>query len=295
MSAKRRNFGRELWERARVVAEVDDGLPTYKCGNWTIEKLYFLSNYIAQMTHAMVGHRRFTSVNYVDLFASCGVCELKGQAGRRYPGSALLAAMTDKPFGRLILVERDEVLLDALVSRIRTSSTQTNVHTICGDCNQTIDSVVAQIPQGSLNLAFIDPFSLDIEFKTVTSLVGNNRPIDLLILFADETDLIRNVEYYRRNPNSKLDKFLGNNSGWRERWDQLQTRDASHVRQMFAEVYLNQLRVLGYLYTQMLAIPRSERPLYHLVFASRNKLGLKFWQIAESEDYGGNRGLFPIA
>lgn len=292
---KRRNWGRELWERGLSFAQADNDPVAYECGEWTLEKLYFLSNYIAQMTQAMVGHPKFSSINYVDLFASSGLCKLKGVASRRYPGSAILAALSEKPFDRLILVENDPTLLKSLCSRIDVAlseASKTRVIPIQGDSNTKIQNVIDAIPPNSLTLAFIDPFSLDIDFDTILQMT-QRRAVDLLILFADDMDLIRNVEkYYYPNIDSKLDRFLGTKSNWREKWDQLQTRDAAHLRELFTDIYLSQLRQIDYNESKTLGIPRNSRPLYRLVFASKNPLGLKFWHIAESMDLFGNRSLF---
>jgi len=291
MSRKRRNWGYELWERGREFVRADDGLPVYDCGAWTIDKLYFLSNYIAQMTQAMAGNPNYTAINYIDLFASSGVCRIRDEHTRRYAGSALLSCLTEKPFDSIYLIEQDTLRLDALRERVARTSTRSKTVLISGNCNEVVSQLSDQIPPRSLSLAFVDPFSLDIDFETIRQLT-QSRKVDLLILFADDMDLVRNVErYYYPNDASKLDRFLGT-SEWRSEWDRLPIRDAAHVRQMFASIYLNRLRKIGYTHSATRPIDKDGRPLYRLVFASAHPLGLKFWRIAESEDWRGNRGLF---
>jgi three-Cys-motif partner protein len=272
-----------------------DGLSEYTCGHWTIEKLYFLCHYLALFTHTMVGNPKFRAVNYVDLFAGPGVCRVSGQRrDRRYPGSALLAAACVKPFDNLFFVEQDGDYLSDLQQRIRRTGSTSHIHAWQGDVNQLIQDVSRTIPQRSLTVAFVDPFSLDIQFETIRSL-ARQRPLDLLVLFADSMDIVRNVEaYYYPNENSKLDHFLGLDSNWRGDWDALKNRSAGNVRELFANTYIRQLQALGYFSTRMLSIRTEHGPLYRLIYASKDPLGLRFWDIAASEDLGGERDLWSV-
>lgn len=291
----KKNHGRELWDRMVEFARPPDGLHEYECGAWTLEKLFFLAQYLAQMTQAMVGNPKFSSVNYVDLFCGSGICAVADGTRRRYPGSALLAAGCKKPFDNLFLVDSDGRNIDDLECRLRRLGISSRLHTWRADANGVIDSIVAAIPDRSLTLAFVDPFSLDIHFDTIHRL-ASGRPMDLLILFADDMDILRNVQaYYYPNPNSKLDHFLGRQSDWRAKWDQLAVREAYQVRKFFADVYIEQLRQIGYQHSDAaITIPRHSRPLYRLVYASKHSLGKKFWDIAVREDLAGNRNLWGV-
>jgi three-Cys-motif partner protein len=290
----KRNFGRELWERMRLFVADSDGLPEYECGDWTFDKLYFLCSYLAQTTQAMVGHPKFRSINYVDLFCGPGVCVEKGasDASGRYPGSAILAAGCEKPFNKIILCDKDPRCTDAVTSRVGRLGCKSSLKMFTGNSNDLIGQISNELPPRSLNVAFVDPYSLDVHYSTIEAL-ANHRPLDLLILFADDIDLLRNVKSsYYPNPASKLDQFLGAQSNWRREWDELQVREASKVRDLFSRIYLRQLASIGYQFSATRPIPITGRPLYRLVFASKNELGLKFWRIAESETRGGERNLF---
>lgn len=241
----------------------------------------------------MVGNTKFKSVNYIDLFAGCGICavDVSGQL-KRYPGSAILAAGCTKPFNNLIFVEQNYNSRRHLLKRIENVKTVSHVTSFVGDVNLLIDDVARAIPDRSLNVAFVDPFSLDVHYTTIER-IASRHPLDLLILFADDIDLIRNVEkYYYPNPQSKLDLFLGENSQWRNDWNNLEVRNAPNLRKVFADIYLRQLRRLGYSYTDQLPIPCRTRSLYRLIYASKVPLGLKFWNIAKVTDINGTRNLF---
>jgi three-Cys-motif partner protein len=275
------------------VVKHPDGLPVYPVGEWTKSKLFFLCQYLAQTTQAMVGNPHFRSINYLDLFCGPGICE-EERTGKRYPGSPMLAAGCTKPFDHLFLVEQDGNLRQAAVQRIQTYRPAVNLLYWQGDANTLAPQVASALPDRSLTVAFVDPFSLDVRFETIRVL-AERRPLDLIILFADRMDLERNVEaYYYPQRGSKLDQFLGEKSDWRTQWDRLANRDEGRVRQLFAEIYLKQLREIGYKFSRTRPIESERGPLYRLVYASKSELGLKFWDIAEHEDLGGDRGLWSV-
>lgn len=287
----RTNFGRELWDRLTAHVREHDRIDVaYECRSWTVDKLFVLSNYLAQFTQAMKGNRYFKQLVYVDLFASSGVCRVRG-TDRRYPGSALLAAGCVKRFDRLILVDSDPRKLSALKQRISRLGYGGEVIFHEGDANRLARAVSSEIPVGSLTIAFVDPFSLDIEYDSIAEM-AKSRPLDLIILFADNTDLLRNVEtYYYPNQDSKLDAMLGKASDWRTDWDRMAVREAAQVRELFARIYRRQLQALGYVHSETFAIPQGDRPMYRLVYASKHERELKFWRIAAN--YApGSPGLF---
>lgn len=292
----RRNFGRELWDKCTDFARLSDDRPVYECGEWTIQKLYFLSAYLAQTTQAMKGNQSFASLNYIDLFSGCGICSILTENGtiRRYPGSALLAAGCEKQFDNLFLIDDDEDNINAIKRRIKSIGCTAQIWSRAADANKIIAKVADSMPDHSLNVAFVDPYSLDIEYETIRAL-AEKRPLDLLILFADGTDLIRNVEInYYPKPNGKLDRFLGHDSNWRAQWDALENRDAAHLRQLFGEIYCQQLTKIGYQHTDSHSINDGGRSKYQLIYAYKHPLGLKFWHIAKREDLHHNRNLWGV-
>lgn len=286
----RRDRWRELCDS---VAE-DDGLPTWdEAGHWTLDKLRFWHRYIDITTTAMVGNPSWPGgLAYVDLFAESGICTLRGTQ-RRFPGSALIAANAVKPFSKIIVCEKDPVHAEACMARLDRTSARDRCRLFLGDCNQLIGGIVGEIPRGCLTLAFVDPKGLDAKFRTISTLASRAR-VDFVILFAHAVDVSRNVEHvYRQDPHSKLDQFLGPGSRWREKLDGLDVASGVHKRWLFAEIYKSQLqRHLQYCEFDDKTIEDKGRPLYKLIYASRHKLGLKFWRQAVKKDASGQRDLF---
>jgi three-Cys-motif partner protein len=150
--------------------------------------------------------------------------------------------------------------------------------------------VVAAIPKGALTLAFIDPPGLDANFDTIRVLSTAGR-VDLLILFADAVDAIRNEKRYRAQTESRLDLVLGAGSNWRNRLDELVNADGTKKRRALAELYKEQLSNLGYIRFGEETMARGRGPLYRLVYASKHDRGLDFWLKVTRKDAGGQRRL----
>jgi three-Cys-motif partner protein len=288
----------DSWHELCDKCKEPDGQPTWEeAGQWTRDKLYFWKKYIDITTRAMCGVRGRGAfpggLVYVDLFGGAGVCAIKGHSTKRFPGSAIIAAHAPKPFEKIIVCEKDASLAKACRARLDKTAVADRCEVLPGDCNQLVDEIVGKIPKRALTLAFIDPKGLDLEFNTVATLSRNAR-VDFVVLFADAIDINRNAEHvYRADPNSNLDRFLGPDSHWREKLDDLENPNHVTRRKLFAEVYQRQLeRLLGFRFFEEKVMTYRRLPLYRLVYASNDNLGLKFWKEALKEDSGGQRDLF---
>lgn len=211
---------------------------------------------------------------------------------RRVPGSVVLAASMPKSFARIVLNDREAESVHAAELRLRAREFPGVVTILKGDANQSAASLAAAIPNGSLGIAFIDPYSLDVHFRTIARLAATHA-LDLIVLFSDAIDIVRNVEeYYYPRKSDKLDLFLGETSNWRRHWDAMSVREAPAVRQLFADIYVEQLGRLGYSHCKTWQLDGPKGPVYRLVYATKHPLGLKYCEIALAEDFDGNLGLF---
>jgi three-Cys-motif partner protein len=286
---KRKNNDR--WPELCDRVTVDDGLPCREAGAWTEDKLFYWNRYIEITTKAMVGKTHWAGgIVYVDLFGGPGVCKLR-ESGKRIPGSALLAAWAPKPFTRILICEKDPRIADACRQRLNAIDASQRITIFEGDCNSEIHSMVAEIPDRALTLAFVDPEGLHVHFETLQMLTRDRRA-DLLVLFADRMDIVRNVELYARQESSKLDRFLGPETQWRDKWKNLPHHDASHVCKLFTEIYKDRLMArLGYLAQTDQVMRSSKSSLYRVIYASKHPLGLKFWQEISKIDQSGQMDL----
>jgi three-Cys-motif partner protein len=271
----------------------DDNLPTRPdVGAWTEDKLYYWNRYIEITTSAMVGNPKWRGgIVYVDIFAGPGICTLR-ESGRRIPGSPLLAAWAPKPFDRILLCEKYTELAAACKRRLDATPIADRVIMFVGDCNLEINRIEEAIPKSALVLAFVDPEGLHVHFDTIATLT-NERRVDLLVLFADRMDIVRNVDLYASQDESNLDRFLGSNLNWRQKWAQLTNRDPGSICKFFTELYKDQLVTeLGYTALTDQVMKSSRSALYRVIYASKHPLGLKFWKEISRIDRSGQRGLF---
>ncbi|TWU62368.1 hypothetical protein V7x_40970 [Crateriforma conspicua] len=287
---KRRQSG---WQRLLKLVESNDGLPTRESGSWAAEKLFAWNRYIEITTTAMVGNPKWPGgVNYVDLFCGPGVCSVRGSK-ERFPGSPLIAANAPKPFSKILLCELDGASADACCQRMDASPAAGCYRMFRGDCNQVVADIANELPANGLTLAFLDPTGLHVHMETVVALSGRGA-VDLLILFPDSIDIIRNDRaYYFDNVESNLDKVLGKGLEWRTKKQAAEGMDASRLRKLYATIYQEQLtRLAGYGFFDELVIKGPSGPLYRLVYASKNSMGVKFWRESVKRNLGGQRTLF---
>jgi len=182
--------------------------------------------------------------------------------------------------------------VEAADQRVRGMATGSELLTWEDDANVAISDIARAIPDHSLTVAFIDPYSVGgVKMATISQLAARGA-VDLLVLFADRMDAGRNLSYYASGQSAKLDEFLGEGADWRRRYGRLDSHQPDRVRQFLSTVFQDQLRKLGYRCFRTKAI-RSERgPLYRLIYASKHEAGLNFWDTASKYDRDGSRGLF---
>lgn len=263
-----------------------DGLLLPDVGRWSRGKYHVLSRYLHTFSTAM--KHKWRERHFVDLFAGAGAVVLRN-GGEILKSSSLIAATVQDPFTHVHLCERDPQRLAALTKRLDALPRPPDRRVVLGDANAVIHDLMRPIPdRGALCVTFADPFGLHVDFDTIKHVASKKS--DLIILLADNMDALRNwAAYYYDNPDSSLDRFMGE-SGWREALAQSTSdRFAEHLR----DRYVQQLQTLGYTHFGFKRIQNSRhRDIYTLVYASRHALGLRFWEQANAIDEGGQRALF---
>jgi len=259
----------------------NDGLYTPTVGKQSSDKHYFLTRYIDIFTTAMTG--KWKGLHYIDLFAGAGIEKLRGSEELRW-GSPMIAANAPKAFDRLHLCELNPRKFQALQKRV--TETRPDSQIVKGDANKEVHNITKEIPRGTLSLAFLDPYSLQIDFETLRVLAA--KQADLIIFFPDRLDILRNWKhYYYSNPNSKLDHHLGLGSGWRPVLENAPPDNRAEILRKFYAERIKQK--LGYQHVEHERIPSQGHPLYYLIFCSRSEVGAKFWRKISWNKPGGQR------
>ena len=113
----------------------------------------------------------------------------------------------------------------------------------------------------------MDSPGLHLHFDTIQQL--SKRPVDLIIFFPDHLDALRNCEYvYQDQPDSNLDRVLGTGADWRS---ELGHSPRDHWAEILRELYVDQLRHIGYSEFEFERIRRGSHPLYRLIFCSKDR------------------------
>ncbi len=256
------------------------------------DKLTILKGYMARFTTAMKD-KPWRALNYVDLQAGPGKNKFS-PSGDIMLGSPLLAFTTRFPFNNLFLVEMGPTEFEALETRVGASDRRERVKLFNDDCNLAVDTIVERIRQideeyiegiwPSLNLAFLDPEGLEIEWQTVEKLASLQR-MDLIINFST-SGITRNAGMAAQQKEDTIfDRFFGTRD-WRLVYNQARRGGSSVVRRELIDFYLDRLNAMGYVETK-----REEKEfknvqnvqIYTMIFASKNDLGIKFWNGAVQE------------
>jgi len=137
----------------------------------------------------------------------------------------------------------------------------------------------------SLNLAFLDPEALELEWSTVVRLASVQR-MDLIIYYPQEA-LTRNVDHLFDSPShTRIDCYFGSRA-WRQAYRHWRAQYGTRGRhRVLMDLYMDNLRDLGYVdirgteYVGDEPLMRNKirnAPLYRLIFASKHKRGHEFW------------------
>lgn len=261
-----------------------DGIVVQCVGPWAKEKHDYLRRYIdatrAARNKYLVpdGDRPAGGAAYIDIFAGPGRARVR-TTGEIIDGSPLIAAQhKDAPFTSLIFADLAEENVNALEARLGVASKHAALFQ--GDCNLMIDKIVKQVPPYGLNIALIDPYGLrPLSFETIAAL-ANVKRMDLLIHFPT-MDIKRN--FTEAEP--YITRFLGTDR-WKERVEKAQDVVA------LIDVLREQLGQFGYTQDKLRSLPvenRQRAVLYHLVYATKDKLGGKIWQSIARTDAKGQR------
>lgn len=277
------------WDDACRLVQADDQLPIREVGSWSEDKLFLWHKYV-QLTTSAMGRRWRSGLAYADLFAGPGVCRIR-EKSRRVPGSPLIAALAPIPFQKLVFVESDEAAAEALGARLARTEVARRCNVLRGDCNEMIDDVVALLPPDALTLAFIDPEGLDVAWKTIEKLASHGK-VDMLNLFADAYDALRNLQPLLEGRDLRLDQMMGD-SDWKDRARSLPNWHPNNLREFFSKEFIQRLKDrLGYRAADTKIIEGPSGPLYRLIYVSKHERGVEFWRKVDYRDRGGQASLF---
>lgn len=217
------------------------------------------------------------------MYAGTGKSKVE-KTGQILYSSALLALKVPDKYDQYIYCDKESKNIRALKERINIEYPDIKPTFIDGDCNKRVDEIMSLIPKPSktnkvLTFCLIDPFALIIKFDTIKKL--STKFTDFLVLLAFGMDGKRNIKYYVKENNKRIDEFLGL-TDWRDRWSSAESNGVNLVK-FLADEFTNQMVKLNYkeeAINNFIPFHSEEKnlPLYYLAFYSRHPKGYDFWK-----------------
>ena len=290
----------------KYLLSEDDGLAARDFGAWARDKLFYLQRYINTFETSMRGkpwRRRI----YIDLFSGPGKCFIR-ESKEYFLGSPLISLTTEHPFTDYFFVDVDSSNRDALEKRSEAANVpQERIHCLVGDANAKVHEIVAEIKNidseyipgswSSLNLAFLDPEGFELEWDTVAELATINK-MDLIIHYSQQGVKRMADRALKSKKETAIDRFFGDVE-WRKVYADCKD-DPTGIHRPLIDYYKSKLKNLGYVevkdneevWAEPLMKNRKNAPLYRLLFASKNPLGVKFWKDVTKISANGQMSLW---
>lgn len=282
-----------------------NGLLMQQSKSWSTIKLDYLTRYLERFIVAMRG-KKWRAIHYIDLFAGPGKNQIN-ESDEIVIGSPLIALTQKRPFDRYFFSDIVVDNITALDQRCTASQQYKKVKCSVGDANEQVNTIKARIDQidrkfisggnswSSLNIAFLDPFGLELKWSTVETL-AQVKFMDLIIYYS-QMGITREASKEIDKPvPTVIDEFFGGTE-WRAIYCEYQKHDEMFYHRKLLDLYKGKLEEFGYVIREadtdepLIRSAKRRAPLYRLLFASKHKLGNKFWNDVTRKDATGQMKL----
>lgn len=195
-------------------------------GTWTVEKLEILRGYLDAYTTALKDQP--FPLTYVDAFAgygsyqpgaAYGLEDYNDFRGLRDGSPRIALEVKDKPFDRLVFIEKDPAGCQAL-ERLRAEHPERNIEIQNRDANVVLPSFCQSLQPLDRAVVFLDPFATEVSWDTVAAIAQTGR-IDCWILFPLKA--IAQMMPRDNEPTEALSRQLDRIFGGRSYWEDFYT------------------------------------------------------------------------
>ena len=255
-------------------------------GAWTQQKLTILQAYLDKYTTALK-NRPFTLI-YVDGFAGAGsYAELSDDYAEFHEfrkGSTRIALeINDKPFDRLVFIEKDAVAAESLLM-LTNEYRGRHIEVVRGDANVKVPEFCRSMGDFDRAVVFLDPYATEVSWSTVEAIAASQK-IDCWILFPlmAVTRMMPTDKEPDEAEARHLDRIFGGDhwqqsyqdSPQRSLWDDEPRRERALGSRQIADRYRERLRTIFYRIAPSSRILTNSNnvPLFELFFAASNKTG----------------------
>lgn len=263
---------------------VERGAEGKGVGSWVPNhKHRLLAEYLMATSHAW---KKWPSRVFVDPFAGPGRIQVAGENITRDGGSLVAwrkLAEKNAPFTKMLVGDLVEERARACERRLQGLGAP--VISYAGPAVQTVKDMVRAVPHGSLTMAFVDPYNLELlAFSIIEELA--KLKVDLAINFSS-MDLQRNVELEFDPERARFDDVA---PGWR-RDPAVQAASKQNLKIAFFNYWCGLVQGLGFTYSKEMPLITNNmgHGIYRMVFFARHDLPTRIWSDVAR---GPNRQLF---
>jgi three-Cys-motif partner protein len=254
-------------------------------GSWVPrQKHKLVREYLNASCHAW---KKWPRRSFIDPFAGPGRIQVAGETISR-DGGAVVAWRTlaekKAPFTQMLV--GDLQLERALACASRLQALGAPVTSYTGEAALTIKDMVRAVPRGSLTLAYLDPYNLELLAFSIIAELAKLKNVDLAINFST-MDLQRNADLEFDPNRARFDETA---PGWRDD-PHIRSQSRQNVKLAFFSYWCAQVQNLGFNYSKEMPLITNNRGhgIYRMVFFARHDLPTRIWgDVAR----GPNRQLF---
>ena len=278
------------------INSVSDNLPVRCVGKWATQKIFHLVQYFGIFANGM---KDKWNLNYIEVCSGPGRC-IARENGIEFDGTALaiIKHPAFKHLNKALFFDFNKSVVNALNQRIRNQSF-TTAKAIIGDYynpDEICQEIISEVDTDSLNMIFIDPTDCSVPFNLIRKIKRVLPNADLIINLASGTDYNRNIrnvlldqKKYSKTIN-KYSRFLDSTDFFKDKnnLNHAKENNTNELRNSFRKYYTNSLMKIGYEYFDFKRIEHY----YDILFASKHKTGITFWEKANKINFDGQRQLF---
>ena len=183
-------------------------------GKWTEQKINIFTKYLKAYLDIMAKYH--FELIYFDGFAGCGEIEAGTQYETLLEGVATKVVDLDHPkkFDLYYLVDLHIAKANALRIRLneRHPELKSKIYVVSDDCNEKLVRLaeyVAKENQKRRALAFIDPFGMQVDWKSIASMKGLGIDMWLLVPTSAVNRMLKRDGEIDKSWMDKLIRFLG--------------------------------------------------------------------------------------
>ncbi len=276
----------------REALSMIDGLPVRCVGDWAYEKIYRLNQYFGIFAIGM--KNKWSGLNYIEICSGPGRC-IDRYNGKEFDGTAL-TIINHKSFEfikKAIFIDNNIEVIETLNKRLQFLGKSHFAKAVEGDYNniEQIELILSKLPQKCLNLVLLDPTDCSVPFSLIKVIDKSLINTDFIMNVAFGTDLkrgrnLRNAILNDNYPSRvKYESFLGS-ADFFENIQVIETAKKGtedNLIRLFLSEYKKNLTQIGFKQLDLEPV----KQYYYLLYASKSKRGLDFWQKANSIDPTG--------